>query len=440
MASVLLEKGTAQELIRDYRQRRSQGQRTDASYLRPGFQNDLLYAEITTNNGDGTYAGRQKYYNGGWTNTTTDLFSGKTLTELNAAAGITVGDVVRVWPWIASDAEIYFIDRQYVPGYGLGLDDFGSWVKITASNTGTGYHSWAQLTQGWTTLSDTTGLTGALNAKEENGRTGVPSDTVVWLRFGGVDYLFSHDSADDSQSPQSLTSGAGGSESSDSTDWVREEQQADGVRGVDTTPPYRLQYDTDDNELTVFARSESHDASGHLIEVGSESSTVFDLSEGAYGVDNAGGWAKITGSSGANHSWAELDTDASTTTGTTGTNNAQEVNGREGVPNNEVVWLVKNGSSGYKFVQDQGGGSGTDIDATYTGEHSESAMSGSIEWTRGTDKVGVEITVQTGTAYYESGDEKLYAYVRDLAFDSAGHLLSVSAETRIEIEAPEACS
>ncbi len=54
-------------------------------------------------------------------------------------------------------------------------------------------------------------------------------------------------------------------------------------------------------------------------------------------------------------------------------------------------------------------------------------------------KDGVTVRIQTRTAYNELGDQKLYAFHRDLKFDSRGCLVAATAETRIEIDTPEDC-
>jgi len=55
----------------------------------------------------------------------------------------------------------------------------------------------------------------------------------------------------------------------------------------------------------------------------------------------------------------------------------------------------------------------------------------------GTD--GVQVRLQTRTAYNEVGDKTLYAFYRDCVFDSRGCLKSVSAETRVAVDTPEDC-
>jgi len=55
----------------------------------------------------------------------------------------------------------------------------------------------------------------------------------------------------------------------------------------------------------------------------------------------------------------------------------------------------------------------------------------------GTD--GVTIRVQTRMAYNEAGDQTLYAFWRTFTFSNTGNLLSISAETRVPVDTPEAC-
>jgi len=92
-------------------------------------------------------------------------------------------------------------------------------------------------------------------------------------------------------------------------------------------------------------------------------------------------------------------------------------------------------------------------DFTYTGEHQETAITDDTGWDRhdppsngesGAGEIGVTlgltITQSTGIAYYHTGDKKIYSYVRDFTYDSSGKLVSVSAETRVEVEAPTDCT
>jgi hypothetical protein len=67
-------------------------------------------------------------------------------------------------------------------------------------------------------------------------------------------------------------------------------------------------------------------------------------------------------------------------------------------------------------------------------------------WTRdgttsGSNYAGVPLDLWTVSrvVYNDLGDKCLYAYLRKLSFDSLGLLRSVSSESRIVIDAPEAC-
>ena len=81
-------------------------------------------------------------------------------------------------------------------------------------------------------------------------------------------------------------------------------------------------------------------------------------------------------------------------------------------------------------------------DFTYTSEHTEQIIDDE-GWDRdkqiNTGKDGFKITLQTGEAYYHTGDQKLYAYVRDFTFDNLGMMKEFSEERRVEIDAPETC-
>jgi len=73
-------------------------------------------------------------------------------------------------------------------------------------------------------------------------------------------------------------------------------------------------------------------------------------------------------------------------------------------------------------------------DLTYAGEHLSPARN--VTWNRVDDAAdydGVIVTVQTGASFHGS---YLYAYYQDFTYDSAGGLYSISAERRVEIDAP----
>lgn len=70
-------------------------------------------------------------------------------------------------------------------------------------------------------------------------------------------------------------------------------------------------------------------------------------------------------------------------------------------------------------------------------EGSETAASDT--WTRATSGTPLEEWYISRVGYWHAGDGKLYAFYRKRTYDSCGLLISVSAETRVEIDAPEAC-
>jgi hypothetical protein len=90
---------------------------------------------------------------------------------------------------------------------------------------------------------------------------------------------------------------------------------------------------------------------------------------------------------------------------------------------------------------------------TYTGEHSEAVSTGgsagtwagygdiATAWDRRQPKTyqGADVTICTGVCYDESGDEKLYAYLCDLKIDTLGRIVSIGAERRVEVDAPDDC-
>ena len=52
---------------------------------------------------------------------------------------------------------------------------------------------------------------------------------------------------------------------------------------------------------------------------------------------------------------------------------------------------------------------------------------------------GMAVRLCTRIAYDDTSDEKLYAYYRLFTFDSIGQVVTVSAETRVEVDAPVDC-
>lgn len=154
-------------------------------------------------------------------------------------------------------------------------------------------------------------------------------------------------------------------------------------------------------------------------------------------------WAKITGESPAGqYNFTQLQSDASTSSGYTGTG-AIEVHGRLGIPTDTIVLMMESTQPGttrkYRFVDDTGE-PGTAQDASFTGNHTEAART-STEWDRedqGSSR-GTKRTVCTGVEYDDTGDEVLYAYYEDWTFDADGHLILISEERRETIDEAESC-
>ena len=86
------------------------------------------------------------------------------------------------------------------------------------------------------------------------------------------------------------------------------------------------------------------------------------------------------------------------------------------------------------------GDSDNPLPLNYTGEHTEAAIVDSgWDITSQGAYTGFILTVQTGSAYYDAGDETWYAYFRDLTFTRDGRCVPASVETRVSIDVPEAC-
>lgn len=156
-------------------------------------------------------------------------------------------------------------------------------------------------------------------------------------------------------------------------------------------------------------------------------------------------WARLT-DDGTPYSWERLRDDASTTATLTGTSNATEVNGRTGIPSGSIVRMwgdtQNSGSLDNYYFEFHGADvtGGSPFDITYTGEHQETARtSPAVNWDRTNQGSyrGVKLTVITGVAYYDAGDEILYCYAQDLTFDCNGHLVLISEETRVEVDVPD---
>jgi hypothetical protein len=62
---------------------------------------------------------------------------------------------------------------------------------------------------------------------------------------------------------------------------------------------------------------------------------------------------------------------------------------------------------------------------------------GDVDASTPPNPLGLWLWIQTRPGYYHAGDKKLYGYFRKLVVSTGGGFVSVSAETRVEIEAPE---
>lgn len=131
----------------------------------------------------------------------------------------------------------------------------------------------------------------------------------------------------------------------------------------------------------------------------------------------------------------------------TWTNCVLEVNGREGIPTGSRIEVTPIGSDGsgtqwYCFVDDSANSGSVDTSAAYGhSEHADAANSSSWDRTNQSSNRGVKVTVQTGTYYNDAATTPtLYAYLRDLTFDADGHLVAVSAESKVTIDVTEDCA
>jgi len=160
------------------------------------------------------------------------------------------------------------------------------------------------------------------------------------------------------------------------------------------------------------------------------------------GATNESFWAKLTSST-SPYSWVALEDDGSTESSRTGSSNATEVNGRAGIPQDNIVRLFPDSQDVTKYKFEFHGGSSSPVKDASLGsavEHEESARTG-VDWNRASQSTyrGFKMNVITGVAYYDSGDQILYCYQQELTFDCNGHLIAVSDEVRVTVDVPEVC-
>ncbi|GAH45853.1 unnamed protein product [marine sediment metagenome] len=139
----------------------------------------------------------------------------------------------------------------------------------------------------------------------------------------------------------------------------------------------------------------------------------------------------------------DADTEADDLTG------VWEVNGLEGLPVGAVdvgavVWVERDWSADeeeWRFAYELQAGT-ADVPAVILPAAFENETAQTDDWDRDAPpggKDGVEVRVQMRTAYCDAGDETLYAFYRTFTYDSQGNLVTISAETRVSIDVPEAC-
>jgi hypothetical protein len=109
----------------------------------------------------------------------------------------------------------------------------------------------------------------------------------------------------------------------------------------------------------------------------------------------------------------------------------------------EVIGTTTIDATAYAVVKHLGArDSGTHGDPAAVGMTAETEAAQSDTWdvTDQGANDGVSFVMQTRTAYDHAGDETLYAYYRTVTIDSLGHIVAISAETRVTIDVPEPCN
>jgi len=96
-----------------------------------------------------------------------------------------------------------------------------------------------------------------------------------------------------------------------------------------------------------------------------------------------------------------------------------------------------------KRIQSFGGGAGctTDVVPPVVGTiaETEAAQLDTFDRANQGAFAGVDFIVLSRMAYNHLGDQKLYAYYRNMRFDSCGKLSIISGELRVTIDTPEEC-
>lgn len=88
-----------------------------------------------------------------------------------------------------------------------------------------------------------------------------------------------------------------------------------------------------------------------------------------------------------------------------------------------------------------GGGVGSTAGAgTLGGTTDASETAQTTSWSRAASAMAVNLWVVSRVVYNAGGDRSLYAFLREMSFDARGLLTAISAETRVTVDATEACA
>ena len=105
------------------------------------------------------------------------------------------------------------------------------------------------------------------------------------------------------------------------------------------------------------------------------------------------------------------------------------------IDNNAPQWIQIGGGGGEVCSIDTIG------DITIVGTIAELEATQTDSWTQSNQSTGAGVLYVklTRIAYDHTSDEILYGYYRSEAYNSCGKLVSISGETRVEIDPPAVC-
>ena len=181
---------------------------------------------------------------------------------------IPINSIVEVFPYIDTDGIIWW--------FTAGPANESFWAKITGESAG--FYSWTMLDDDGITESS---ITGSLNAKEVQGRTGISTGEIVrmWPDASTDNTLFCFlcHSADDSEPVDDETYTGEHSESAATgIEWDRSNQGTN--RGVKRTLMTGVAYyDTSDATLYGYVADFEYDANGHLVSISEERRVTIEV-------------------------------------------------------------------------------------------------------------------------------------------------------------------